>query len=168
MQQRGIVGVYSRQDSLVQTVHRLHAAGFRQLTVFSPVPCHEIEALLASGESPVRIFTLMGGLIGVGLGLALTIGATLQYPLVTGGKPLLSLPPFFVIVFELTILGGALATVAGMFWSRWPSRSTPAARYDRRFSVDHFGVQVRYQADQHDAVVAIFDAAGVEEIHHEE
>ena len=42
--------------------------------------------------------------------------------LVTGGKPLISIPPFVIIGFALTILLGALASFAGfLFLARVPS-----------------------------------------------
>ena len=36
-----------------------------------------------------------------------------DWPLLVGGKPIGSIPPYVVIIFELTILLGALSTVAG-------------------------------------------------------
>jgi hypothetical protein len=46
-------------------------------------------------------------------GFALCIYTVLRYPLIVGGKPVVSILPFVVIAFELTILLGSLATFAG-------------------------------------------------------
>ena len=54
--------------------------------------------------SPVRVFVLVGGLLGCLSGFALPIYTVLDWPLITGGMPLISIPPFVVIAFELTIL----------------------------------------------------------------
>jgi hypothetical protein len=39
----------------------------------------------------------------------------MDWPLVTGGKPIISIPAWVIIAFELTILFGALSTVPGLF-----------------------------------------------------
>ncbi|MGZ8432659.1 MAG: quinol:electron acceptor oxidoreductase subunit ActD, partial [Candidatus Deferrimicrobiaceae bacterium] len=47
---------------------------------------------------------------------------TLSWPLIVGGKPIVSVPPFLIIAFALTILFGALSTFAGfLLLSRLPS-----------------------------------------------
>ena len=79
-----------------------------QLTVYSPTPRHELEEALETQESPVRIFTLVGAFTGTAAGTALATWASIDWPLVVGGKEIISLPAFSVIMFELTILLGAL------------------------------------------------------------
>jgi len=60
-------------------------------------------------------FTLVGALTGFTAGYALTIYTHLSWkspPLIVGGKPLVSVIPFFVIAYELTILlGGYLPRI---------------------------------------------------------
>jgi hypothetical protein len=110
-------------DATARTIERLRSAGIRRMTVFSPVPSHELEHALHAGESPVRIFTLVGGLTGAATGFAMATWMSLDWPLVVGGKPIISLPAWVIIAFELTILFGALSTVAGMLISaRLPQR----------------------------------------------
>ena len=75
-------------------------------------------------QSPLRFFTLAGALTGLSAGFALTIFTVLDWPLITGGKPLISLPPFVIIAFALTILLGSLASFAGfMILGKMPSIS---------------------------------------------
>ena len=45
--------------------------------------------------------------------MAFTIYTVLSWPLMVGGKPIVSIPAFVIIAFELTILFGALATLTG-------------------------------------------------------
>ena len=54
--------------------------------------------------SPVRLFTLIGGLTGCAAGFGMTIWMSHDWPLVVGGKPIGAIPPYVVIAFELTIL----------------------------------------------------------------
>jgi hypothetical protein len=138
----GTLGVYDAVDAAAQTIERLRAAGMKRITVFSPVPSHELEHALHAGESPVRMFTLVGGLTGAATGFAMPTWMSLDWPLVVGGKPMISLPAWVIIAFELTILFGALSTVAGLFiCARLPQRRTLQV-YDPSFSSDRFGVLV--------------------------
>jgi hypothetical protein len=83
----------------------------------------------------------VGALVGFGLGLLVTIGTQLSYPLVTGGKPLLSIPPMINIIFEGTMLGAILFTVFGVFFeSRLPDFNR--APYDPRITQGYLGVLV--------------------------
>ena len=60
----------------------------------------------------------------------------------TGGKPIVSIPPFMIIAFELTILFGALSGVAGFLVLRPVSAARPVSGYSARFSNDRFGVVI--------------------------
>jgi hypothetical protein len=137
---QGTLGVYDAVDAAAQTIERLRAAGIKRITVFSPVPSHDLEHALHAGESPVRMFTIVGALTGTATGFAMPTWMSMDWPLVTGGKPIISLPAWVIIAFELTILFGALSTVAGLFINaRLPQRRMMQV-YDPSFSSDRFGV----------------------------
>jgi hypothetical protein len=161
-----VVGVFAHVDTTVKALEELRAKGYHDLEVYTPVPVHEIEDVMERGRpvSRVRLFTLIGGLTGTASGFILTIWSAMQWGLITGGKPIASIPPFVVIAFELTILFGGLATVLGMvLLARLPRlSSTPA--YDPRFSNDRFGVAVRCAPGRESSVSAILQAAGAEEV----
>lgn len=96
----------------------------KKLKVIMPHPDHEVEELVDKyvPRSKVKYFTLAGTLIGLIGGFALTIGTVLDWPLITGGKPLISIPAFIVIAFEMTILFGATVSLLGfLILSRLPS-----------------------------------------------
>jgi hypothetical protein len=78
---KGTLGVYDAVDSAAETIERLRAAGIKRITVFSPVPSHDLEHALHAGESPVRMFTLVGGLTGAATGFALPTWMSLDWPL---------------------------------------------------------------------------------------
>lgn len=97
----------------------------RELTVVMPVPVHEVEHLLHPRPSQLKFFTLIGAIAGLLSGFALTIGTSLDWPLITGGKPIVSLPPYIIIAFELTILFGGILTFVGfLILSRMPDIRT--------------------------------------------
>jgi hypothetical protein len=161
---QGTLGVYDAVDATSRTIQRLRSAGIRRMTVFSPVPSHELEHALHAGESPVRIFTLVGGLTGAATGFAMATWMSLDWPLVVGGKPIISLPAWVIIAFELTILFGALSTVAGMLISaRLPQRRVLQV-YDTGFSSDRFGVLVMPPAGREAQVRDIMRESGALDI----
>ncbi len=93
-----------------------------RIRVITPFGVPEVEEILPRGRSNVRFFALLGAASGTVTGFAFTILTSLSWPLIVGGKPIVSLPPFVIIAFALTILFGALSTFAGfLLLSRLPS-----------------------------------------------
>ena len=160
----GVVGVFAYLDDAVRALTELKRRGYTQLTVYSPVPRHELDAVLAKKESPVRLFTLIGGLTGVSFGFFYAIATSLDWPLVVGGKPIVSLPPYVVIGFETTILLGALSTVLGMFLNARLPRLGRSPGYDPRFSSDKIGIVAFGGPAQLDGAREVLRDAGAEEV----
>lgn len=138
---RGALGAFDEMDTTIAAIEELRREGFDRFTVYSPLPSHDIEHAIDPPQSPVRLFTLVGGLTGTATGFALATWTSVDWPLITGGKPIISLPPFVIIAFELTILFGALSTVLGLFLAaRLPARRE--VLYDPSFSAGRFGIAV--------------------------
>lgn len=166
MARQGVLGIFPYLDSTTNAIRQLRKAGFGDLTVYTPVPRHEIEEALQPKESPVRLFTITGGLLGALTGYGLASYASVAYPLVVGGKPLVHMIPYTVLAFELAVLFGSLATVLGLFVaSRLPRLSFEAA-YDPAFSSDRMGVFVRCSPDRTAAAREILLKAGATEVRH--
>jgi hypothetical protein len=60
-------------------------------------------------------FALAGAALGIGLAVFLIWGIPLMYPLHVGGQPLFPLPPLFIVIFELAMLGMMCAAFLGVF-----------------------------------------------------
>ncbi len=161
-----VLGVFAHVDTTVRALEALRAKGYHDLTVYTPVPVHEIEDVLERDRpvSRVRLFTLLGGLTGMVSGFLLTIWSSMQWGLTTGGKPVVSIPPFVVIAFELTILFGGLATLIGMVVLGRLPRLRPSPMFDPRFTNDRFGVAVHCGPGRSGSVREILRAAGAEEV----
>src|ERR687886_1137310 len=136
-----LLAVFREPEAVADAMDALRGAGFtgRELTVLSGTPYPEG----AFGEEPVRhrlyVFPFIGAACGFAVGLLLTIGTQLSFPLVTGGKPILSIPPMINVIYEGTMLGAIVATVAGvLFESRLPDLGD--APYDPRISEGYLGV----------------------------
>jgi hypothetical protein len=159
----GVLASFVHVDSAVQAIRALQARGHHDLTVYSAAPNHELEEALGHRVSGVRLFTLIGGLSGCAAGYAMTTWMSYDWPLLVGGKPIAAIPPYVVIMFELTILLGALSTVAGIIIlsARRTRRGRP---FDPRFSNDRIGVFVPCGPERAPALRDLLDAIGADEV----
>jgi hypothetical protein len=140
----GVMAVFSYLDKFCGALEKVRdRSDFHGFEAFSPTSYHEIEHAMHFDPSPVRKFTLIGGLTGVTTGFALALGLDYNWPIVVGGKPagVFSIPAYVVIGFELTILLGAICTIAGMLiMGRIPN---PKLRVlDPRTTDDKFAIYV--------------------------
>jgi hypothetical protein len=162
----GVLASFVHIDAAVDAIRALRAMGQRNLVVYSPAPNHEIEEALSHRVSPVRLFTLIGGLSGCTAGFAMTIWMSYDWPVVVGGKPIASIPPYVVIGFELTILLGALSTVAAVaLFSALMAK--PGVAYDPRFSDDQIGIFVPDTGDERPSIEQLLRSAGAVEVRYE-
>ena len=116
--------VFEEKEKFLERLRELVQEGVpgERIRVITPFGVPEVEEILPRGRSKVRFFALVGAASGTVAGFAFTILTSLSWPLIVGGKPIVSIPPFIIIAFALTILFGALATFAGfLLLSRLPS-----------------------------------------------
>ena len=137
--------------------------------MYTPVPVHEIEDVVERDRpvSRVRLFTLLGALTGAFSGFMLTIWSSMQWNLVTGGKPVASIPPFVVIAFELTILFGGVATLIGMVVLGRLPKLRPSPGFDPRFTGASFGIYVEAEPERLKEAEATLREAGAVEVKNE-
>ncbi|MEP6590766.1 MAG: DUF3341 domain-containing protein [Gemmatimonadota bacterium] len=159
----GVLGSFEHIDAACDAIRGLKAAGHDDLTVYSAAPNHELEAAIGDKISPVRMWTLIGGLTGCTAGFAMTIWMAREWPLLVGGKPIAAIPAFVVLGFELTILVGSLTTVAGIIILSM-MRSLKGRPFDPRFSDDRIGVFVPCSPDKAAAVERTLTDAGSVEV----
>ena len=161
----GVLAVFSHLDTTLAAIKQLRSAGHTDFTVYSPIPRHEIEDALGQPVSPVRAFTLVGGIAGCAIGAWITLWMSVDWPLVVGGKPVGSIPPYVVIMFEMTILFGALSTILGiLFNALFAARRLGTILYDPRFTNDRFGIFVPAGADKVAKAESLLRDAGAEEV----
>lgn len=162
----GVLAAFIHVDAAVDAIRALKARGHKDLVVYSAAPNHELEAALDHRVSPVRLFTLIGGLTGCAAGFGMTIWMSYDWPTLVGGKAIASIPPYVVIAFELTILMGSLITVAavGVFSVLFAKRGAP---FDPRFSDDTIGIFVPARPEQFGATEELLRSAGATEVRHE-
>ena len=158
-----ILGVFDRSKNAAACARSILDERLGQVVAYSPVPDHALDRALQVTTSPVRLFVLIGGVLGCATGFIFPIYTVMDWPLITGGKPLISIPSFVVIAFELTILFAAIGGVAGfLLLSRLPRvTGRPASS---RFTNDMTGIRVTCGPEQAAAVRASLEHAGATEI----
>jgi hypothetical protein len=162
-----LVGTFPDEEKCVHAVETLkhHAIAFR---VFSPIPSQHLLHAIGHRISPVRAFVLIGGIAGVITGLAVTAGTSLEWNLVAGGKPVISWPPFIIIMFELMVLfGGLSAALSFFFFARLP-QFDPIAGWSEKFGADRFGIAVKCDETDIPRIEALMRETGAEEVAHED
>jgi hypothetical protein len=163
----GVLGSFKEIDAAVAAIGELRRQRYSEITVYTPTPRHEFEHALEPPESPVRRFTLIGGLLGATFGYWIAIWASEYWPLVVGGKAISSWVPYTIFGFEVMVLIGSLATVFGLFAASRVPRLTMTVGYDPRFSHGDFGVWVATTPDRAREAAEILRRAGAAEVRSE-
>ena len=158
------VGLFHGPESALVAAGTLKGAGFATLELMSPVPMEGVEEVLGERKSVIKHFTFFGGLIGGISGFLLAAGTAVLWAHPTGGRPIITFPPYLIITYELTILFGILFTVLGFFISA----RLPAIRervYVPEAAVDKFAVTVACDNDEDfKRAEAILREAGAEQV----
>ena len=164
---QGVLGAFAEIDSTVHAIEDLRKQNFSDITVFTPTPRHEFDDVMEHGPSPVRRFTIIGGLLGLTFGYWIPVWISDYWPLVVGGKPIASWVPYTIIGFELMVLFGSLSTVFGMFYLSRIPRLTMTVGYDPRFSHGDYGVWVVAGPDRSTAAADVLRKHGALEVRNE-
>lgn len=162
-----VVGSFVQEEGCVHAVEALKREGIK-FRVFAPIPSEHLVHAIGRKLSPVRAFVLMGGITGVLTGLAITAGTSMEWNLVAGGKPVVSIPPFIIIMFELMILFGGLSAALSFFFFSGLPQLDPIPGYSTRFGSDRFGVAVECAESESAKIESLMRAAGAEEVVHED
>ena len=163
-----IKAVYDHLDCLLTGVDRLKKAGYKGFQVQAPLPRHEILDIVYEGRpSPVRWWTLLGGISGMTFGFLLTSLTHAQWPMINpGGKPVVAPVPFAVIMFECTILFASMATAAGMIvHAGLPAFFLDKSLQDPRMTDASFGIVfTRANKDHMEKITDLLTRSGAVEV----
>ena len=165
IEKRSVIGLFTDESRAADAMDALKAEGYGaneyEVLTGTPYP----EGTFGEAEPVHKLFRwpLIGAACGFIIGLILTAGTQLAYPLVTGGKPILGIPPMAIIVYEGTMLGAITFTVAGViFESRLPRLFMGA--YDTRITEGYIGVTVTTEEERIGKAEDVLRQAGAEEI----
>ena len=165
MARRAILGLFQDANYAAEAGDALQRAGIDQqdYDFLTDAPYPEG----AFGERPERhrlyVYPFVGALVGLTVGIMLTSMTQMAYPLVQGGKPILSLPPMAVVTYESTMLSAIIFTIIGiLFESRLPKFKM--GLYDTRITEGYIGVLVNAEEEQLSEVSAILSQAGAVDV----
>ena len=166
----GLFGDFEEAFACVADIRQYKVPGVTvdDVTIKSPIEHPEIEQVLGERPSYVPYFTLSGGAFGfifTFLGVAAAQASFLVQP--QGGKAVITITSNLVLAYEMLILFGVLATLAGFIWGGGLMRRR-SALYTAQVSLDQVGVVVDVDDYNVDMTKALFKAHKVTEIHEED
>ncbi len=103
---------YPSAAALYEAAKIVRDAGFKRWDVHSPFPIHGMDEAMGLKKSWLSAVVLAGGVSGLLTATIMEFGPSwFLYPLTVHGKPtnFMTVPAFFPIMFELTVLFGAFA-----------------------------------------------------------
>lgn len=165
----GVWATFAYLDDAALTVEKLREQG-RDYSVLSPCPRHELNHAMGNPQSRLPWITLVFGALGIFFGYGFPTWTSLDWVLPVSAKPIVGIPAFTIIGFELMVLLGGLSTAAGLFALGFlHERREPLPRSERfwsynRFSVDRFGVVVRCAESEAEGVEAVMREHEAEEV----
>jgi hypothetical protein len=158
----GVLAVFEERELMLAAVRRARSDGLLRLTAYAPTyDCELVE--MASPAPLIGIGPLVAGagLVGLLAGFGATVWMTVQWPLLRlGGKPLVAVPPFLVIGFEMLILVSAVAVMGLLVLYARSERPREGAPYDPRFSDGFYGLWIECPASRIPAVADTMQRLG--------
>ena len=108
-----IVGLFDAIDPAAAAARALRALPLPEgdVTTLSPMPLPDGAICRDPRGIGFPKFTLVGWFVGALAGLALALATYLLYPLFTGGKEIISVPPTLIITYEVAMLGALAGTL---------------------------------------------------------
>jgi mono/diheme cytochrome c family protein len=163
--------LFDTPDKIIHAAKTVAGKGYKKFDVNTPYPVHGMDAAMKLPKSKIGWVTLIFGLTGT-LSAVTMMGwmMAVDYPIVIGGKPFFGLPAFGPIMFELSVLLGALATVGALlfFFLKLPNNSHPIhdTEYMKSVASDKYGIFI--EADDPnfnlDEINSLFTELGAEKI----
>ena len=168
MANKEVLGLFSEAEHAALATDRLTEAGFAadsyQVLTGAPYP----EGAFGEHVPKHRLyaFPFIGAACGFAVAILITAGTQISYPVVTGGKPILAIPPMAIITYEGTMLGAILFTILGvLFESRLPRLFSRL--YDTRITEGYIGIALTCPEERTAAADLVFKQSGAEDVKHE-
>ena len=146
----GIAAEYPSAAALYEAAKQVRDAGYKRWDVYSPFPIHGMDDAMGLGKSWLSAVVLVGGTSGLLFACLLEFGtSSYLYPLIVHGKPynFWTVPAFFPIMFELTILCSAFTAFSSMLtMNLLPRWNHPMFNWDRFKRVTNDGFFLALEA----------------------
>jgi hypothetical protein len=157
----GVIATFREPGVAAAALRSLRERGFRVRAVM-PAAYPDVIAAVGKPRSRIDFITLPGALVGIACGILLTSGTSLAWPLVTGGKPIVSWPPFLIVTFEVAVLVGSLVNLVAVAVGTWRGGRSSAFPVVGPFPSDRIAVHV--VGDDLAMAERLLRSAGAEEV----
>ncbi|MFA6147590.1 MAG: quinol:electron acceptor oxidoreductase subunit ActD [bacterium] len=145
-----IVGLFEGVETAARAGRALKGLSLPagSVTTISAVPLPD--GAIVTDPEPVRFprIVIAGWFVGAAAGLGLTIATYMLYPLITGGKTIVSVPPTLIITYEVAMLGALLATLFGGGREMGLLRFPPRMIHDPRIHDGKIALCARVEGDE--------------------
>ncbi len=100
-----VLGLFAEADKIVDAARQIRPRKLGRLEAYTPYPVHGLDRAIGLAPSRLGRLVMLMGVIGACLALLFEWWVSaVDYPLVTGGKPLFSWQAFVPVMFEVTVL----------------------------------------------------------------
>jgi hypothetical protein len=134
------------------------------VTTISAVPLPD--GAIVTDPEPVRFprIVIGGWFAGAVAGLGLTLATYMLYPLVTGGKTIVSVPPTMIITYEVAMLGALIGVLLGGGREMGLLRFPPKMIHEPRIHDGKIALCARVEGDEQArrAMEAMREAGGTD------
>jgi hypothetical protein len=111
-----ILAEFGTAYAVLHAAERVRDAGYKSWDTHTPFPIHGMDKAMGLEQSKLGPIVFGAAMTGTTVAFFMMWWMNgVDYPLVIGGKPGFSLPSQIPIMFELTVLFSAFASVFGMF-----------------------------------------------------
>ncbi len=144
----GYLAEFQSASALYKGAEKIRNAGIKKWDCYSPFPIHGLDDAMGVKRSILPWFVFFGGVAGVTTGFALAyVTQVVIYPTVVQAKPtnIFTVPAFFPIMFELTILFSGFTVLFGLLGlCQLPRLNHPlfASRQFQRATDDGFFIAI--------------------------
>ena len=122
-----LLAEFKNPSDLLHAAELIKEEGYIDFDCYTPFPVHGLDDAMGLSRSIVGYIVGIGCVIGASAGIGLQYWASaIEYPMIISGKPFFSWQAYMIITFVLMVLGGALASLLGMFHlNRMPTYNHP-------------------------------------------
>ncbi len=111
-----VVGYYFAPHDILEAARKVKARNFAHWDTFTPFAVHGMDEAMGLKRTALPYVSFLAGTIGLFTAIGLEVWTHLySWPHNIGGKPLLAIPAYVPIFFELTVLFCGVISTAVMF-----------------------------------------------------
>lgn len=164
-----LMSLFHESTQTADAIDQLSALGIadENIVVMTGVPFPENALGRHSEWIRLPYIVLVGALVGFLFGVFLAVVTPNLYPLVVGGRPVVTGPPSFVIIYVFTMMATIVSTFLGVLWEMgFPSFERKY--YDKLTTGGHLTVVFRCPEANEEEAVSILETHGGHHIRHPE